>query len=168
MNVPGRTQDRVNWDAERYGDSVKVSQPNRDGLPTPEPERMRKYYPEADLGKISAPATIVDMHGRILTIYLPNILSSSRVVRSLQGTTPTLLIRVLGVCQHSNKRPPNPASSVHSISNDVQNSSLEIDWLLCARRWRRIWDGKNNCITCIFHAEARGNYIYFSLRIVLV
>jgi hypothetical protein len=104
----------VRWDAERYGDSVKVSQPNRDGLPTPEPERMRKYFPEADLGKISAPATIVDMHGRILTIYLPNILSSSRLVRSLERPTLVLLICFIGVRQHSDERPPNPASSINS------------------------------------------------------
>ncbi|KAG2355374.1 hypothetical protein BDR07DRAFT_1493293 [Suillus spraguei] len=72
-------KDYVNWDAERYGESVKLSQPNHEGLPTGEPERLRKYFHETDLGKISEPATIVDRHGKILTIYLPNILSPSRV-----------------------------------------------------------------------------------------
>jgi hypothetical protein len=74
------TEDYVTWDAERYGESCKMSPPNPDGLPTTEPERLKKYYPQVELGRISKPATIVDMHGRILTIYLPNILSSSRVV----------------------------------------------------------------------------------------
>src|ERR1700693_4802857 len=152
MNINGRTKDYVRWDAERYGDSVKMSQPNRDGLPTSAPERMRKYFPEADLGKISAPATIVDLHGRILTIYLPNILSSSRLVRSLERPTPVLLNHILGVRQHSNKRPPNPASSIPSTSNHGQNSSLAVHRLLRTRRRRRIWDGKNNSIPRIFYA----------------
>jgi hypothetical protein len=54
---------------------------NREGLPTGEPERLRKYFGQADLGRISEPATIVDRHGKIVTMYLPNILSPSRVVR---------------------------------------------------------------------------------------
>jgi hypothetical protein len=70
----------VPWDAERYGASVKLPQPNREGLPTGEPERLKKFFSGADLGRISRPTTIVDMHGRILTIYLPDILSPSRVV----------------------------------------------------------------------------------------
>lgn len=73
--------DYVKWDAERYGESCKISPPKPTGMPTGEPERLQKYYAKAKLGNISAPATIVDRHGRIMTIYLPNILSSSRVVR---------------------------------------------------------------------------------------
>ncbi|KAG1840334.1 hypothetical protein F4604DRAFT_1924203 [Suillus subluteus] len=69
----------VDWDVDRYADRVNLSQPNRDGSATSEPERLKKYFPEAVLGKISTPATLVDRHGRILMVYLPNILSPSRL-----------------------------------------------------------------------------------------
>ncbi|KAG2751393.1 hypothetical protein P692DRAFT_20762371 [Suillus brevipes Sb2] len=80
----------VRWDVEYYGDSVKVSQPNRDRLPTPEPERMRKIFSKADLGKILVLATIVNVHSRILMIYLPNILSLSWLVHSLECPLDTM------------------------------------------------------------------------------
>jgi hypothetical protein len=70
----------VDWDVDRYADRVKLSPPNRDGSATSEPERLKKYFSEAVLGKISTPATIVDRHGRILMVYLPNILSPARLV----------------------------------------------------------------------------------------
>ncbi|KAG1830059.1 hypothetical protein F4604DRAFT_1695666 [Suillus subluteus] len=69
----------VDWDVDRYADRVNLSQPNRDGSATSELERLKKYFPEAVLGKISTPATLVDRHGRILMVYLPNILSPSRL-----------------------------------------------------------------------------------------
>ncbi|KAG0694117.1 hypothetical protein DFH29DRAFT_880933, partial [Suillus ampliporus] len=69
----------VDWDVDRYADRVKLSPPNRDGSATSEPERLKKYFSEAVLGKISTPATIVDRHGRILMVYLPNILSPARL-----------------------------------------------------------------------------------------
>jgi hypothetical protein len=69
----------VPWDAEWYGASVKLPQPNHKGLPTGKPERLKKIFSKADLGRISRP-TIVDMHGRILTIYVSDILSPSHVI----------------------------------------------------------------------------------------
>ena len=75
----------VDWDVDRYGDKVKLSHPNRDGSATGEPERLKKYFPEAVLGKISVPTTIVDKNGRIIVIYLPNILSPSRLVCFFSG-----------------------------------------------------------------------------------
>jgi hypothetical protein len=59
---------------------VKLPQSNHKELPTGKPERLKKFFSKADLERISRPTTIVDMYGRILTIYLPNILSPSHVV----------------------------------------------------------------------------------------
>lgn len=70
----------VDWDVNRYGDKAKLSPPNRDGSATAEPERLKKFFPEAVLGKISVPTTVVDRHGKIIVVYLPNILTSSRLV----------------------------------------------------------------------------------------
>ncbi|KAG1877468.1 hypothetical protein F4604DRAFT_1680134 [Suillus subluteus] len=67
----------VDWDVNRYGDKVKLSPPNRDGSATAEPERLKKFYPEAVLGKISVPTTVVDRQGNIIVVYLPNILTPS-------------------------------------------------------------------------------------------
>ncbi|KAG2335325.1 hypothetical protein BDR05DRAFT_1006942 [Suillus weaverae] len=69
----------VDWDVNRYGDKAKLSPPNRDGSATAEPERLKKFFPEAVLGKISVPTTVVDRHGKIIVVYLPNILTSSRL-----------------------------------------------------------------------------------------
>ncbi|KAG1851128.1 hypothetical protein F4604DRAFT_1934137 [Suillus subluteus] len=57
---------------------AKASPPNPDGSPS-ETEWLQKYFAAAKIGKISVPATIVDRGGNIVTIYLPNILSPSRV-----------------------------------------------------------------------------------------
>ena len=70
----------VDWDVDRYGDKVKLSHPNQDNSATGEPERLKKYFPKAVLGTISVLITIVDRNSKIIVIYLPNILSPSRLV----------------------------------------------------------------------------------------
>ncbi|KAG1771914.1 hypothetical protein EV702DRAFT_1201789 [Suillus placidus] len=69
----------VDWDVDRCVDKAKLSPPNLDGSPTAQMERLKKFFPEAKLGKISVPTTIVDRHGKILVVYLPNILTPSRL-----------------------------------------------------------------------------------------
>ncbi|KAG1883109.1 hypothetical protein F4604DRAFT_1921006 [Suillus subluteus] len=68
----------VDLDVDRFAEMAKVSPPNRDGsvLNT---DQQQKYFAPAIIGKISVPATIVDRQGKILTIYLPHILSPSRI-----------------------------------------------------------------------------------------
>jgi hypothetical protein len=78
-----RIEDYVTWGAKRDEKSVRLSPPGGDGLPTAEPETLQKYYPQAELGGMQALATIVDGHGRILTIHLLQILSLSWLVRVL-------------------------------------------------------------------------------------
>ncbi|KAG2029992.1 hypothetical protein BDR03DRAFT_1017653 [Suillus americanus] len=99
-------EDHLHWDAERYGASVKLSPPDHDGLPTGEPERLRKFFHKADLGRISKPATIVDMHGKILTIFLPDILSPCHVDHI--NTVTKRLHKVLGRSLTASSATDNP------------------------------------------------------------
>ncbi|KAG1732856.1 uncharacterized protein EDB91DRAFT_1084601 [Suillus paluster] len=84
----------VDWDASRFADMVKASTPSAGGSLS-ETERLQKYFAAAKIGKISAPATIVDREGNIVTIYLPNILSPFRVdcVNSATKALRNLLLR---------------------------------------------------------------------------
>ncbi|KAG1808386.1 uncharacterized protein BJ212DRAFT_1303009 [Suillus subaureus] len=49
----------VDWDTSRFADMVKASPPSAGGSLS-ETERLQKYFAAAKIGKISAPATIVD------------------------------------------------------------------------------------------------------------
>ncbi|KAG1893225.1 uncharacterized protein F5891DRAFT_1196677 [Suillus fuscotomentosus] len=69
----------IDWDVDRYADKVKLSPPNLDGLPSAETDRLKKFFPEVVLGKISVPTTVIDRHGKFLVVYLPNILTPSRL-----------------------------------------------------------------------------------------
>jgi hypothetical protein len=68
-----QTKYYMNWDTEHLN---KYSLPTLDGFSTTKPQRLWKYNPKAQLSN----ATIVNKNSRILTIYLPDILSSSQVV----------------------------------------------------------------------------------------
>ncbi|KAG1797942.1 hypothetical protein EV424DRAFT_1352670 [Suillus variegatus] len=69
----------IDWDVDRYADKVKLSPPNLDGLPSAETDRLKKFFPEVALGKILVPTTVIDRHGKFLVVYLPNILTPSRL-----------------------------------------------------------------------------------------
>ncbi|KAG1884759.1 hypothetical protein F4604DRAFT_1919274 [Suillus subluteus] len=69
----------IDWDVDRYADKAKLSPPNVDGSTSAGTERLKKFFPETILGKISVPTTIVDRHRKILVVYLPNILTPSRI-----------------------------------------------------------------------------------------
>ncbi|OAX31579.1 hypothetical protein K503DRAFT_787747, partial [Rhizopogon vinicolor AM-OR11-026] len=69
----------IEWDVDRYAEMIKIPQPNHHGTPSTDQERLQKYFPLAVFGRISTPATIVDKNGKLLMMYLPNILSSSRL-----------------------------------------------------------------------------------------
>jgi hypothetical protein len=49
---------------------------------------IKKFIPEAVLSKISVPATIVDKHGKILAVHLPDILTASHTVCFWLGSVP--------------------------------------------------------------------------------
>jgi hypothetical protein len=58
----------VNWDYDRFSQS--------------ETKQSDKYFAKVEMGKITSPTTVVDVHGKILMWYLPDLLLSHRVVRS--------------------------------------------------------------------------------------
>lgn len=88
---------------DRFAEMAKASVPNSDG-PLSNSDQLQKYFSVAAISKISEPATIVDRQGKILTIYLPNILSSCWVVRSFfLGFPPHILIIKLGICELSHQ-----------------------------------------------------------------
>ncbi|KAG2124327.1 hypothetical protein BD769DRAFT_1669528 [Suillus cothurnatus] len=53
--------------------------PSKNGSATAELERLKKFFPKVVLSKISVPATIVDKHGKILVVHLPDILTASHI-----------------------------------------------------------------------------------------
>ncbi|KAG2337887.1 hypothetical protein BDR05DRAFT_952325 [Suillus weaverae] len=78
----------VDWNVDQYVDKAKLSPPNLDGSPTAQMERLKKFFPEVKLSKISVPITIVDRHGKNLVVYLPNILTPSGLVCFWLGIPP--------------------------------------------------------------------------------
>jgi hypothetical protein len=71
----------VNLDAERY--ASKLPKKNIYGDSNAKKNReasLRRQYPPLNEVKVSRPCIIVDMHGVIVTWYLPGILSDSRQV----------------------------------------------------------------------------------------
>ena len=71
------------WDVTRYAEHTKIVKVNLDG-DILESVKMAKYFTQAQFGNIELPATILDLHGRILAWYLPDILSKKRVVSSTE------------------------------------------------------------------------------------
>lgn len=59
----------VDWDYNRFSESRKKRETG-------------KFFAPANLGIITKPATVVDIHGKILLWYLPSLLLPYRVVCS--------------------------------------------------------------------------------------
>jgi hypothetical protein len=59
------------WDYDRFSDSPGKR------------EISGKYFADVPLGFIAKPTTVVDIHGKILMWYLPDLLLPHRVVRSI-------------------------------------------------------------------------------------
>jgi hypothetical protein len=72
----------VNWDVDRFTSKVNAGIFVDNERLDNELVWLRKYFELPRLGRSDEPATIVDLHGRILVWYLPDILSIQRVVRS--------------------------------------------------------------------------------------
>lgn len=73
----------VNWDVDRFASKVSAGI-FADGRVHDELQRLRRYFQLPQLGYSDEPATITDMHGRILVWYLPDVLAIQRVVRYLK------------------------------------------------------------------------------------
>lgn len=61
-------------------DFVKATTVTASGQPAGNDLSFANYFPNAELGYIKVPATLVDRHGRVMTWHLPGILSEARVV----------------------------------------------------------------------------------------
>jgi hypothetical protein len=72
----------VGWDVTRYADRLpkNPSKPGTQASEKMEESLKRRYKPLEKEVTVSTPCIIVDMHGVIVTWYLPGILSDSRQV----------------------------------------------------------------------------------------
>jgi hypothetical protein len=71
----------VDWDAFRYAWSLPKRPMNANNAASrAKEESLKKQYPPLNGVEISTPCIIVDMHGIILTWYLPGMLKDSRQV----------------------------------------------------------------------------------------
>jgi hypothetical protein len=60
----------VEWDFDRFIESGTKKE-------------SKKYFQSVNLGFITKPTTVVDVHGKILVWYLPGLLLPHRVVRHI-------------------------------------------------------------------------------------
>ncbi|GBE85939.1 hypothetical protein SCP_0804630 [Sparassis crispa] len=77
---------RLQWDIDRYCDSLSIQPTGQNEVL--EAELERKWPPpfgESEI-RIDQPATLVDMHGRILAWILPRVLIPDRQTKMLQAT----------------------------------------------------------------------------------
>lgn len=68
----------VNWDYDRFAESGQQKR------------ESGNFFPPTNLGTVTKPATVVDIHGKIILWYLPSLLLPYRVVRST--TYPATLV----------------------------------------------------------------------------
>jgi len=69
----------IPFDAENFADRVKA----RVDVPDTEDDELEKFFPQVTLGVLTYPALILDHWGRIMSWFLPDIISSGRVVRCM-------------------------------------------------------------------------------------
>lgn len=72
--------DKVDWDVMRFADRVKNTRPRPNGEPAIDDLNLEKFFTNPELGDLHEPATIVDIFGRIMVWYLPDILHPSLIV----------------------------------------------------------------------------------------
>jgi hypothetical protein len=68
------------WDVVRYADTLPKTyiNPGSETSKKKEARRQRRYPPEKNKATVSMPCVVVDMHGIIVTWYLPGILTKFR------------------------------------------------------------------------------------------
>jgi hypothetical protein len=64
----------------RFADRVKNTRPRPNGEPAIDDLNLEKFFTNPELGDLNEPATIVDIFGRIMVWYLPDILHPSLLV----------------------------------------------------------------------------------------
>ncbi|KAG1764500.1 hypothetical protein EV702DRAFT_1051329 [Suillus placidus] len=126
----------VDWDVNRYRDKVKLSPPNRDGSATAQPERLKKYFPEAVLGKISVPTTVVDRHGNIIVRLVdPLVTSQSYTSEKVQQWLAALRTsEVLWNAITATVAPDLFQAGVTAFSEIIQEISMQ-SWIIPLEQW---------------------------------
>jgi hypothetical protein len=72
---------QTEWDVTRFADSVKNTKVDGDKEAKAD-LRLPLYFRQAEFGKLTTPATILDMHGRVMVWALPGVLNSKRLVNN--------------------------------------------------------------------------------------
>ena len=72
---------QMEWDVTRFADSVKNTRVHEDKEAEAD-LRLPLYFRQAEFGKLTTPATILDMHGRVMVWALPGILNPKRLVNN--------------------------------------------------------------------------------------
>ena len=72
---------RVLFDVEPYSEHIRNSWVNHNDQVAKELEHLSKFYTPQNGGELKEPMVVVDFHGQILLWYLPEVLSTARLVR---------------------------------------------------------------------------------------
>src|SRR5882724_3520078 len=72
---------RVSFDVECYSEHIRNSQVKHHDQVSKELEHLSKFYMPENGGTHKEPMVVVDCHGQILLWYLPEVLSTARLVR---------------------------------------------------------------------------------------
>jgi hypothetical protein len=91
------------WDADRFAEAAKDTI-EKEGETSASNARLPKYFEQVHLGTLNEPATIIDIHGRILVWHLPGALLG-RVVSQQIDLTVNRYSFVAGDIMFSDKIP---------------------------------------------------------------
>src|SRR5882672_2884676 len=72
---------RVSFDVDQYSEHIRNSQVKHNDQVTKELECLNKFYMPENGREHKEPMVVVDCHGQILLWYLPEALSTERLVR---------------------------------------------------------------------------------------
>jgi hypothetical protein len=63
---------------------VKNSRVKEDGSYSEVDSKLHEYFVQASFGELHEPTTILDIHGRIMAWFLPDIICKQRLVRFIR------------------------------------------------------------------------------------
>jgi hypothetical protein len=73
---------QTEWDITRFADKVKNTKVD-ENKESPADLTLPLHFPQAEFGKLTDPATILDLHGKVMVWALPGVLHPNRIVRNL-------------------------------------------------------------------------------------
>ena len=108
---------RVSFDVDRYSEHIRNSRVKHNDQVTKELEHLGKFYMPENGGEHKKPMVVVDCHGRILLWYLPEVLSTARLVR----------VNSLWTCPWSN-HPKNIARMITTLVSPTWQATSHQSW----------------------------------------